>query len=215
MPVSFPHQIIFIHIPKTGGSSVDFHLREIKPVRNRWSLLPEIPAEKFTNEELMLCIARERQHYTYRDLEKILPSNILDNFKKITVVRNPYDRLVSEYHFVNEEKNYLTFENFVKNTLSLDAFDRTWLYHGHLETQTSYLINREKNFNSIDFIFTFEKLHECFDYLKSVTGSDLKPHLRKALNRRPYKEYYNESLKELVYNFYKEDFVNFNYSADL
>ena len=49
-------------------------------------------------------------------------------------------------------------------------------------------------------------------FLTEVTGDKNMPHLRKTSNRKPYEEYYTQELKEIVYNFYREDFINFNYS---
>jgi hypothetical protein len=217
MPVSYKHKILFIHVPKCAGTSVEFILNtgsEIEFYTEKLSLklLSSLPINSFTDEEYRICASKNKQHYTYKELVKILPESVIKDFKKIAIVRNPYDRFVSAYHYwVISNKHYKNFEEFTKNTLSIDTFTRNWLYDGHLETQTSYLINEQKNFNSIDNIFKFEELDICFDYLNKITGRVYKPHARASLNRKPYNEYYTSELKEIVYNFYKDDFINFNY----
>lgn len=217
MPISYTHKIIFIHVPKCAGTSIETILQTGKEENFFTTGLPSssitlLPQEKFTDREYRLCASKNRQHYTYRELAKILPQNVLNSFKKISVVRNPYDRLVSDYHFYDGAlKCHKDFEEFVKNVLNLEEYKRVWLYDGHLETQTSFLINEQGNFNSIDKIFKFENLDECFEYLSTITGKLEKVRARVTTNRKPWEEYYTPELKELVYNFYKEDFINFNY----
>jgi hypothetical protein len=225
MPISYNHKVIFIHIPKCAGTSVEsilfnasnafdsvtkelhFYTETLTPTK-----LASLPLEKFPDEEYRICASKNKQHYTYRELTKILSQGILDTYEKISIVRNPYDRLVSEYHFCEGSvKIHKDFNDFVKTALNLEKYKRNWLYDGHLETQTSYLINENSNFNSIDKIFKFENLNECFEYLNLLTGIDQKPHARRSNNRGSYEEYYTSELKEIVYNFYKEDFINFNY----
>lgn len=225
MPVSHKHKIIFIHIPKCAGTSVEsvlfkssdiflpkdkemyFYTEGLTPTK-----LASLPLEKFTDEEYRICASKNMQHYTYKELAKILPENILNSYQKIAVVRNPYDRLVSEYHFCEGSvKIHKNFNDFVKTALNLEKYKRNWLYDGHLETQTSYLINEKNSFNSIDKIFKFENLNECFEYLNLFTSIKQKPHARRSNNRDSFEKYYTSELKEIVYNFYKEDFINFNY----
>lgn len=225
MPISYEYKIIFIHVPKCAGTSVEsvlsgtvdsfsfankkleFYTESLTPTS-----LASLPLDKFTDKEFRLCASKNKQHYTYRELAKILSEDVLDSYQKITVVRNPYDRLVSEYHFCEGSvKIHKDFNNFVRTALALEEYKRNWLYDGHLETQTSFLINEKGNFSSIDKIFKFEDLNTCFDYLNNITGKIYKPHARRSNNRDSYEKYYTPELKELVYNFYKEDFINFNY----
>lgn len=217
MPISYNYKIIFIHVPKCAGTSIETALQMRENVNFytegvTLKNLNELPSDVFTDEEYRMCASKNKQHYTFKELNKILPKNIIDNYKKVSVVRNPFDRLVSEYYFCGGSiKIHKNFEDFIKKSLKLDKFTRNWLYDGHLETQTSYLINEEGNFNSIDRIFKYEELNLCIDYIKNITGSSYFPHARKSLAQKTYEEHYTPELKQIVYEFYKEDFVNFNY----
>lgn len=222
MPLNFEHKILFIHIPKCAGTSIEHILK----MTNKENLYTEqlklenynlLPINNFTDEEFRMCASKNPQHYTYRELTKILPIDIVENYKKISIVRNPFDRLVSEYYYrEGHVKIHRNFECFVKTSLNLDQYTRNWLYDGHLETQTSFLINKEKNFNSIDKIFNFEDMKSCFKYIQDLTGIKQTAHLRSSSNRiscgKTWEEYYTSELKEIVYSFYKEDFINFNYT---
>lgn len=220
MPINSNHKIIFIHVPKTGGTSIEQILEMMspdafltyKPSRNTYSLLP---LDKFTSDEYRLCASKNLQHFTLRELQKVLDPQIYKEYKKISVVRNPYERLVSEFAYSQKTINrHHNFDMFVKKNLAHPQYLRNWLFDGHLETQTSFLINEENNFNSIDKIYRYENLQDCLKDLNSLTGKNTYPHLYKSAHQ-PYQEYYTQYLQELVYNFYKEDFINFNYSFEL
>jgi len=219
MPISYRYKIIFIHIPKTAGTSIEYMLgtdtlNEFYTKGQYDERLRLLPTNKFTLEEYTMCADKNRQHYTYREISKLIGFDTLNTFKKISIVRNPYSRLVSEYNF--RKTLYIpgvtSFSDLVRNKLSLDKITRNRVYDGHLETQTSFLVNEQGNFNSIDKIYTFENINECVNDVNIITGKHEYPHLKNS-NISNWEQYYTPELKELVYNFYKEDFVNFNYSS--
>lgn len=82
---------LFIHIPKTGGTSLENYLKKKSSQTVYTQRLNTIlPEKKYHNKSL------QHQSYTvlykYRDLLKI-PFN--SDLKIITIVRNPYSRIVS------------------------------------------------------------------------------------------------------------------------
>ena len=216
MPISYKHKIIFIHIPKCAGTTIEYIL-DTKTLDEYYSNqfanpLSAIPVESFTNEEYRLCACKSRQHYTLIELQKCLPVEAFNSFKKIAIVRNPYERLRSEYCYVANMgmiSARTSFEKFIKEFLSLDLYTRNWYFDGHLETQTSFLINKQGNFNSLDKIYHFEELDKCLNDMNNITGNKKNYHLRETNKKDAV---YNNELKNIVYMFYKQDFINFNYS---
>lgn len=75
-------RVLFIHIPKTGGTTVESWLRSLAPLRFHSVGLP--PASRCTP-----------QHYRMQDLRDLLGPDYFDY--AFTLVRNPYDRIASEY----------------------------------------------------------------------------------------------------------------------
>lgn len=218
MPISHKHKIIFIHIPKCAGSSIESIL-DIKGVNDFYTKGMNyyreqiIPKDKFSLDDYKICLSKNMQHYTFLELSKILDNEILKTYKIITVVRNPFDRLVSEYNFImnSKLKDKPTFKELILYKLNLDPLTRNTCFDGHLETQTSYLINEQNNFNNINKIYKFENLQECLKEINQMTGNNSYPHLLSSLRTKPFMEYYDDQLKQIVYNFYKQDFINFNY----
>lgn len=75
-------RVLFVHIPKTGGSTVEYWLQSIAPLRLHTVGLP--PMLKCTPQHLRLVDIRSllgQDYFTYM----------------FALVRNPYDRIASEY----------------------------------------------------------------------------------------------------------------------
>ena len=89
MPILHSAKIIFVHIPKTGGGSIEKSLG-IYGSDNNGNLTPDLSIlyGKYKNKFL--------QHLTISEIKE---RNIKDfeSYKKISFVRNPYDKIISEY----------------------------------------------------------------------------------------------------------------------
>ena len=199
MPYSKEYKICFVHIPKTAGTTIEKSLNLL----NAESLYSE---RKFVNKNVTA------QHFNYEELKEVL-GDTLDQYQIFTVVRNPFDRIVSEYHHVihndwaTEYKN-LSFDEFVKKSIFTDVETRIRIFDAHIEPQT-YFIKGCENIK----VFKYENLEECFNWIRQIVGDNISfGHERKS-ERRPYNEYYkNSDTIKLVSEFYKEDLERFSYS---
>ncbi len=217
MPISRQFKIIFVHIPRVAGTSVEkylgmgsidqlFSFDKIK--LTKWSKkFPENSPEQ----------SKTPQHLTALELKKVIPENIFNSFYKFSIVRNPFDRVISEYLHIKDTSQppYLarfktmSLDDFVLEGLSLSQTERINLFDGHLETQCSYVLDENKSL-LVDKVFKLENLQECVDFLKNIVGIEAFPHAR---NTTPIENFtFSEESKEMIKIFYKEDFDFFSYT---
>ena len=88
--INHKHKFIFLHTPKTGGMSVGSALYSALGIKDDYQSF--------------------RIHYD--DLNE----EILKEYFVFTFVRNPWDRLVSDYRFKTEINSNFAFETFNKDS---------------------------------------------------------------------------------------------------
>jgi hypothetical protein len=193
MPVAFTEKVAFIHIPKTAGTSIEAALKLQK------------------GEDYFIGRGKFEVHMQHLYLSELEQATDLEEFKIFAVIRNPFDRLVSTYHYHKAEKNYTSwlFEDFVNHALKKE--NRRSFFDGHLEPQVNYV----KSFKGHHCkIFRFEELQKVTVWLSEQLQKPTSlPHYRKSDRLENYRDYYgSERLKSLVANFYTEDMANFGYT---
>ena len=105
MILSHKYKLIFIHIGKTGGTSVEDTLSKllglsIDDMEYNKEIIDNIDKIGHTPD---WATARDHsgkincKHITGRDLKQIVGAKLWDSYFKFSIVRNPYDRLLSQY----------------------------------------------------------------------------------------------------------------------
>lgn len=198
MPIDFNKKICFIHIPKTGGTSIEKNL-DIMNKNNYWGGFK----------------GRSMQHYLWNDYKNILNENY-NNFFKFTIVRNPYDRIISEYYW-NKDFGFskkISFDDYLKqvsNIFQNNLFNNKNC--NHFIPQHKFIYDSSNNL-MIDKIFNFELFDEIYQYLiqnnyleKIILNKKFNKRKRKGINLNQL----THEQKNIIYNLYKNDFILFNY----
>ena len=217
MLLSPRYRFLFIHIPKTGGTSIRAALRYYKwtdPYRIPLFLLSRL--SHLSGHRLACKLPRHAKAITAYEM---LPRPFFDGLFKFAFVRNPWDLQVSSYHHLRRERPHLLegvddFDKFIR--LKLDP-ERKPVYHFDvtIECQTDYLVDLKGNL-IVDFVGRYERLEEDFHTACKrigITGPAL-PHKRKALKRHPYQRYYNAETAEMIAHHFKKDIELFGYRFD-
>lgn len=163
-----------------------------------------------------------------RHLVRQLGNKYRDYFK-FAFVRNPWDRLVSCYldklsdggpglksppvlsARVYPGMPFAEFVGIVHETPDREA-------NIHFKSQCSVICGRRDNETILaDFVGRFENLKADFDTVAEKIGDGRLqqiPHLMRAKTRksRSYREFYDDRLKNLVYERYEDDVEKFDYS---
>ena len=200
MPYFRQIKTLFIHIPKTGGTSLEKYLSQKYDIPLDAKSLYSSSKNGFKHVSL--------QHQTYNSLYKHKKRfNIdFDGLKIISIVRNPYERLVSDLFFFDLIKDN-TSQNEVYRTIK--KYINSNGYDNHNIPQYLFLIDKNNNINKDIKIFKTETLTDELRMYGFVDFNDLC-----NTNTNTSKDYYsflnNKSIK-LINKIYKEDFKLFNY----
>ncbi len=97
MIISHSRRLIFIHIHKAGGTSVECALAQYLT----WNdlIVGSTPLGKAINDHYRKRYGLDK-HSSVSDIEKVCGQEILDQYYVFSVVRHPLDRLCSLYNFI-------------------------------------------------------------------------------------------------------------------
>jgi|MEHZ01.5.fsa_nt_MEHZ011419575.1_11 hypothetical protein len=196
--ISHKHKFIFIHIPKTGGTSIE---RLFDP--------NAIPTKDASGGTGNTC--SKHKHWKTSDYETNYPE-LFDSYFKFMFIRNPWDRLVSRYewqkfvlpeshiHFKTIEQR--TFKQFIKQRVSA-IFDK-WCYCD--------LVCDKNGKRVVDFVGRFENLQNDFDIVCDKIGTPRQQlPSTNHLKRKNYIEYYDNETREIVAQLFQRDIEYFGY----
>lgn len=214
MLLSHRHQFLFVHIAKTGGTSVR---KALSPYRWSWKYgAAQFTVNKLsqlTGHKLGCCFPR---HSRIVAAQEMLPAEYFNQLFKFAFVRNPWDLQVSSFHHIKRERpsvmgGYSNFKDFMR--WKLDP-QRPYQYHidTSMQLQTDYLIDLRGNL-LVDRVGKYENIQADFDGICEHIG--LKkialPHKRKETNRKNYRDYYTDELAEQVGNYFNQDVTMLDY----
>ena len=215
MLLSHRKKFLFIHIAKTGGTSVRSALQKY-----RWRdpyYAPIWLASKLSgmaNHELAIKLPRHSKAIAAKEM---LPREFYDSLFKFAFVRNPWDLQVSSYHHIRRERPQLMTpnESFAEFLYRKFDPDREWQYHldTSITPQSNYLVDLNGEL-IVDFIGHYETLQQDFVHCCKTIGIPKVelPHKRKAGDRLAYREYYTPETQALIEKVFARDIELLGYS---
>ena len=207
--ISIKHKIIFIHIPKCAGQSIEnIFLRDLGlSWEDRYPLLlrPRKVNEKGP-ERLAHLYAEEYFKFGY------ITKETYDKFFKFSIIRNPVDRILSEINFQKipkkNPKNIYgieSVEEYISKVIKLDKFSD--LYR-HISPQVKFLHDSETNKLLVDKVIPFDELnHEVPKILQKKLKVFLEvPKINSSKNKLWVKEELTSGDLSFLHDFYESDF---------
>ena len=213
MVLSTEPPFLFLHVPKTGGSSVEETLYSY----TTWGF-----------HTITHGIALQYKHW--------MNTELFDSLYKFAFVRNPWDLQVSCYEYYVKQNNIdMTFDEYIEwkftgNILDMESrlpkedpnVNTEWLrscFYIHRTPQNYFLIDEEGNY-LVNYIASFEKLQEHYDVICEKIGIEQTPlsHLNYSHHRDrdiPFQKYYNEKTRKIIENRYSLDIKTFGYTFDV
>lgn len=191
----FKKELKFVHITKTGGTTIE----ELGFKNNiRWGI--------YHNEY-------KNHHKPLNEQKK----ELIEKYDWFMVVRNPYDRIISELHckWGNRKKNEILnkskeeINEYIRDCIIYRDINNKNKYYcyGHYKEQYKYLCNNT-NMN----IIKFENFKEEFDLLMVKYNIDLKLDIHLNKNNKIFTvNDLDKHTIDIINHIYNKDFELFNY----
>ena len=209
MLISHTHRFAFVHVPKTGGCSVKIALAPFADdvlayAPNRWLDRCGVHVNYFAPWPWK----RFRTHTPASILHRELPADAVAGLFMFAFVRNPWDLLVSSYHFLRRDRSHRR----GRLAARLGSFARYVDYElrrGKL-LQTRMLTSRHGRL-LVDFVGRFETLEADFALVANHLGLTARlPHVN-AVRHGDYRAHYTPRLVARVADAFGADIERFGY----
>jgi hypothetical protein len=187
--ISHHHRFIFVHINKTGGTSIEKVFDPMADQKN-------VPMK----------------HASAAKYKKRFPDQF-DAYFKFAFVRNPWDWLVSRYHWSRYRQRLITFEfpeflDRLESGYELSA--ARWLRKALAPQVDRITIDGRI---AVDFVGRFEQLRDDFHHVCNVLQLEDRPPLPHVFrsDHACYTNYYDDEMKAVVERLYAVDIEAFDY----
>lgn len=203
MVISHAYRFICVAVPKTATTTVEALLADAIGLDRNTILNPQTgdSVGYFLDDSGALC----DRHTTGGQLSKIIHSgNWHQNFK-FAFVRNPWDKLVSAYHFcrtrpirqVFGSDPRISFRTRLSFLSAVMLLFRTWARLYPMKSSSSYITSSKGNL-LLDYVGRYEGLEMDLGRVFSRLGLRLPTELpkRNRTQHRSYRTYYSRRLQQ-------------------
>lgn len=230
--ISHEHQCIFVHIPKTAGTSIEhaiwgkehFHQENFYGFPNPYQ-------------------TGDLQHLKAFQMQQIVSKKTFNKYFTFSFVRNPWARAVSQYFYTMKIRDDLrellnlpsqaTFTEYV-HTLEKVHFNPHSFINSrykilrklpftiypvlHIQWERQYTFVKDSlGEDMVDFIGRFENLRQDFQHVCKKIGLQASlPHRDQGVKRQKihYSSYYTSTTQKIISNIYAKDIELFEYEFE-
>ena len=162
MLISHKHRFLFVHVPKTAGSSIARALQPLSDAPDQRRANRLLPKLGVPVNWLPVRWRYGRKHTTAQQMKEIFSARVFDEYFKFAFVRNPWDMMVSYYHFLMASPEHHRFAAVQK----LGGFREYLKYEIHrgVVSQSHHLCN-ESGSVLVDYIGRFDPKDIHLNYL--------------------------------------------------
>jgi len=199
MLISHYRRFIFVHIPKTGGTSVHHALARLcsdsLPRPHKIARIDELPDTYIWQHPW--------QHASASRIRERVGEDVWHSFLTFAFVRHPWARLVSLYNMLGETAN---------GRWIVPDF-ATWIEYAdgdRVINQIEYVSDADGN-PIVGFVGRFETLERDFDWICAQLGVTAQLEHMNLSAVADYREFYTSRLRQLVAERFARDIAAFGY----
>ena len=220
MPIDRQAKLIFVHIPKTAGTSVESALSLHGDWRkeNQFNCFGQISSASLLARNLS---SNFMQHLRLQEIHGLLGEEFFD-FEIFTVVRNPWTRFLSSFRRKDPDLcSYVRWRSRTElENASLSEYIKIakWVRHPHLNSQASFFRSNEsgkivKDILKRVHVFKFENLPLLEDWLSFKYKKEIRFSRHQVAISPPPVVQDDELLllRKKIYKLYRCDYRLFGY----
>lgn len=187
--ISIKKKFLFIHVPKTGGNSLQNILREYSEDQIVCRAPHQDGIERFGLRNDRYNIEK---HSTLTHYKNVLSAEVYDSLFKFAVIRNPWERIISHYFSPHRGVTVWDRAAFIALVESTPPMR-------HYICDSTRLDAPRQLTADIQYLMKFEDLKNEFQRVCEMIGIPFRPlPIRNQSNRGHYTQYYDEALVDLV-----------------
>jgi len=214
MLISHRHGFAFIHVPKTGGTSVARALwRHADHTEGYWANRCLALVGIHVNHYAPVTMRKFRPHTPADELRRNLPAGTFERLFTFAFVRNPWDLLVSYYHFLRDAEGHGDHVSHRRRRTArlpdFEAYVRYEIGRGKI-SQTRMVADRHGRV-LVDFLGRYESLATDFAHACRRIGLAATLGHANTSARTDYRDYYTPRLAALVRDHFADDVERFGY----
>ena len=198
MPLFDSHKLLFVHIPHSGGTSIESKFKVIREHN-------ENAAYSFHQRKIN-GIYFAPQHYTPKMLQHFYPERF-KTYKKFTIARNPYTKCISTFFYHTKKEN---------------CNEQYFKKHFHFWCEKYYLVDKvdlpqAAYFENITYDYVLRTESLAADYKRMAAELKMDGNLgihnksKTGLPSTSYIKYIEPPTIDFINTFFKKDFELLKY----
>ncbi len=213
MIISHGRRYIFVHAPKTGGTSLALAL-EARAMKDDIMLgdTPKAIKRRHRVKDVQ-TVGRLWKHSTLRDIEGLVSRAEMEAYFVFTLVRNPWDRMVSYYHWLRAQGFDHPAVTLAKSSDFAGFLRAPSIQSSFRATPFTSYVTDTKGQDLGNLFIRLEHLEEDLPALEQHLGFPLLPLPHENRSRRglDYRAEYTDELIEIVAQCCASDINRFGY----